>query len=95
MAALQCCADFGCTRARMSYVYTRTPPTWSSVPPSSVSRELGAESPVLCSISTLAACLTHGGAGVSKPLSRHPHPLLPPVSTSPLSTSASLFLPCK
>ena len=38
MAALQCCADFGCTRAWMSYVYTCTPPTWSSVPPSSVSK---------------------------------------------------------
>ena len=74
-----------------------SPLSWASlphplIPPLQVITEHRAELPVLYSSFPLAIYVTHGSVYMSVLLSQFIHPSLLPLSTSPFSTSASLFL---
>ena len=72
----------------------RLPPTLP-IPPLQVVTKHRADLPVLCGCFPLAIYFTFGSAYISMPLSLHPSFSFPlPVSSSPFSTSASLFLSC-
>ena len=101
--ALWCCVSFCCKTKWISYKYTYIPislPSWASLPsslshPSKVITKHRADLPVLFSSFPLAIYFTFGSVYISVLLS-HFVPASPscPVSWSPFSTSASLFLPC-
>ena len=77
-------------------VHISLPSTPHPSPLLEVVTEHRVELPVLCSSSPLALCFTYGGVDVSVLLSQVVPPSPPlPVSTNPLSTSASLSLCCR
>ena len=90
--ALQCCESAMC-------IHT-SPPSWTSLPrhhPTHLGHHRErAELPVLYSRFPLASYFTHGSVYMSILISQFIPPFpSPTVSTSPFSTSASVFLPCK
>ena len=93
--ALQCCAGF-CFTTTNNHKYMHVPPLLPphpSIPPLQVITEHWAELPVLYSNCLLAVYSTHGSVYISMLLSQfispsHSHS----VSTSPFSTSVSLFI---
>ena len=82
------------------YIYPHIPsllclPPTLPIPALWVVSKHGADLPVLCGCFPLAICFTFGSVYMSVPLSLRPSLPFPlPVSSSPFSTSASLFLSC-
>ena len=77
---------------------THTSPSLLSLPltPPSCPSAITMQLPLLCSSFSVAVCFTRGSVYMSVPLSRlFPNSPSPALCTSPLSMSASLFLPCK
>ena len=83
-----------------AYIYPHIPsllclPPTLPIPPLQVVIKHGADLPVLCSCFPLAIYFTFGSVYVSATLSLHPSLPFPlPMSSSPFSLSASLFLSC-
>ena len=92
---LQRCACFSCTTPWIGYCKHIYPLSWTSLPPSpppaQVITEQRAQLAVLCGSFPLAVYFTHGRVYILVLLSQ----VLPTLSTSPFSMSASLFLPWK
>ena len=88
-----------CTMKLINYMYAYIPPFWTSLPPppSHASRSSQSiELPVLYTSFPLAIYFIHHSVYMSMLLSQfNPLSPSPSVSTSPFSTSASLFLPRK
>ena len=99
--AIQCCVSVCCTTMWISHKYTCIPSLLASLPfrlSSSPRGRHGALSwaPCACSAFPLAVDFTRDCASVSLLLSQFlPRSPSPAVSTSPFSTSVSLFLFCK
>ena len=100
---LQCCDSFCCTMKWISYMYTYIPPLWDPHPhslsemASRLSQSIKLSS--LCySRFPLAFCFIHGPVCMSVLVSQSIPPSPSPTvlfSACPVSTSMSLFLPCK
>ena len=102
--ALECCVGFCHTTVWISHKYTYTssllvfPPITHSIPPFYITIDCWAGLPVLYSSFLPAFYFTHDGVYMPTLLLRFlppsPSPIVSP-QCRPLSSSASLFLPCK